>query len=477
MAGSNQGKLDPIFNIGSGKVSSNLTKPFLDPIVTRLHPTIPYDGSRSQNLLFTHTVNSANFFKFSMPSLFLEYNMEKEVDDGAGNKSYQPVAATDRVLLDAPFSIIRSIKLTLNSVSVSLNLPNDNSLSRLIALAMRTSSAEFAEDVEHFKELMFLPNIAEDVKAAAGKSALLENFLNMSTQQGQGSLIVPILLPFWPFGSMPLLSKLRNADPAMESSRVFPEHSQLSINIGVRAASELSKYVRQLKATNAATTLKLKVNIKDIFLQGQTYTFPQNSTFMKEYRSFCRKNRAKFPITLPTDIETELVSKQKDTYFRVNTGSFKSRFLLIYFKTKTQDEGATAKHINVTDFAFPTGLLKIHIYAQEDSLACTPVEHVATYFPDKTKHPFFLRSVKYLRNKPTMRQYFTEQYQQFVVIDLYNLNQKYGKLNTSTPDVTVRMTWSEAGSPDSTYICAFSFSEHMIEADMASTSGGDVSLI
>ncbi len=469
-------KTDPIFNLGSSKVSSNLNKPFLDPVMTRIDPTIPYDASRSQNLIFNHTVTSASFFKFSMPSLFLEYNIEKEVEDG-GTKTWEPIAATDRVLLDAPWALVRSVKLTLNSVSVPLNLPTDNSLSRLIALAMRTSSVEYAEDVENFKELMFLPNISEDVKSSAGKSAWLENFIAMSTQQGQGSLIVPILLPFWPFGSMPLLSKLRNADPAMENARVFPEHSQISINMRVRAATELSKYIRQLKATNEATTLKLRVKVKDIFLQGQTYNFGQSSTFIKEYRLFCQKKHAKFPLTLPTDIESEIVSAQKDTYFKVNTASFKSRFLLIYFKTKTQDEGAVGKHINVTDFAFPEGLLKIHIYVQEDSLACTPVENVRTYFPDKTKHPFFLRGVKYLRNKPNMRQFFTEPFQQFIVIDLNNINQKYSKLNTSTPEVTVRLTWGAANSPASTYICVFSFSEHMVEADMASTSGGEVNLI
>ncbi len=478
MASAGKSNLNPIFNLGSSKLSSNLEKPFLDPVVERIDPTVAYDSSRSQTLTFAHTVSSAQFFHFSLPSFFMEYSVEKEVESG-GTKTWEPVAETDRVFFDSPFSIIRSVRMNLNSVSLPLNLPMDHSLSRLIALAMRTSSPEVAPDLEDLKELMFLPSLKSDVsKTATDKGSMLEKFIAMSSQQGQGSIIVPIFLPFWPFGTMPLLSKLKKALPEQERNRVFPEHTQLSINVRVRAASDLSKYVRQLKGDTEANRLKLRVNVKDLFFLGETYNFAQSSTFMREYRAFSKKNHIKFPITLPTDIESELVSGLKETFFRVNVDSFRSRYLILFFKTKTQDEGSTTSHINVTDFAFPSGLKKLHIYVQEDSLANTPVEDPQTYFPSASKYPFFLKQVKNLRQRPTMREYFTHPFQNFIVMDMKNINEKYKvKLKTFTPELTVRLTWDVNGSPESTFICLYSFSEQRIEADMASPSGGGVAIV
>ena len=394
-------KLDPKFNFAEPKHSGILTKPFSPPQSLRIDPLIPYTDL-SSSLTFTYTVPACSFFRFAPVGCYLQATIDKGTVVPAvaatattaavpASVTWAPVAPGDRAYLLAPQAIIKSVKVNMNSCSLPLLYPTEKALSRLINLSLRSTSSQY-DDLTALNDSLFVPYTAEDkAKSADDETVELKKLLNITGKQGKGSSFYGIPLPFFPFGTMPVHCQLYGENKPLSSSRVFPEHTQLTISMGVSSAKEMEDYILQCKVkSNNDTVEKFRLRIENIFLMGELWPLTVENQLVKSFRDFCKSSRLPYPLLHCTESDFDLTHGSQESIVNFRVSSFDSRFLIIFIKDQNDDKATTRKPINVTDFTFPSALKRLSITCGGENIASTPVDNLNGTFSDHTKIQFFL---------------------------------------------------------------------------------------
>ena len=453
-------------------------KPNVDPEMTVMRPTIPYDGERSASASFGIHVPSSKFFRFAQPSMYAQIQIMKRGGTDV-DPTWDEVAPGDRIVFDAAHAMVRSIKVNINSTSLNMGYSSDNNLARLASLLYRTSLKSATPELEAIDELLHLPCIPEDVEAVADKaSAITEKRIKNFARTGQGPTLLPIFLPFWPLGNAPVHAQLNKGRPEDYRVRVFGEHTQITVNMSLLRQSELVKYVRQLKWKQAGDKLELKCVISDIFLVGEMYSLPPTSAFMSSFRQFVASSRLSYPFLSHQEVEVEITKGLSESHMFFSPHMFDTRFFFLYFKTTKSDTESTTSHANVTDFAFPSSLHEIIIKCGEEHLACTPVRNVVDSFSHATKLAFFSNQMRNRRVKTTFNEFYLSQLDQYVVADLHALRQNYKQnVKSRLPDITFRLVWGAAKSPAGTTACIVSFRENRVDIDCSGDGPSEVVIV
>ena len=473
------GRLNPSFTFGVAK-APRMLKPHSPAESIRIDPLVPYDPLKSQTLTFHYTVPSGCFFRFSTPSVYMQSAIQVATTDAAsGTSTYESLLEADRMMLLAPFAVIRGFKVNLNTVSLSLSYPNDLALARLLSLSLRTTTPEYQGSLEFARDQFFLPSYAADrAKTATEESYELKNLLNITAKEGQPLVLHPIWIPLFPFSSLPLHDQICEDMPKIDMTRVFGEHCQITITMNLRPQADLADFVEQFKVKTAADAAKtIRTKITDFFLMGELWAQPQDSGILTSYRQYIRKQPLLYPLLLPAESESHLMAGKDTSTIHFSVQSFEARFALIYFKTEDDDASTRDRPKNVTYFRFPAALRELHITCGEDSIV-GPVENINSPTPHHSKLHFHKTQLKYHRVKTGLTSFFSRDcLDQFVIVDFFPVHDKYKtRLGITVPDMVIKMTWSETKCPDKTSIVIQSFKESRIEADVSSPTNGQVFL-
>ena len=460
-------KIAPQLDLSWRSYKDHKPKPHVEAETVVLAPLVPFSG-KAGTLTFDYTVPKNCSFAFCRPALMLECRVRQMVGTTATG-----LAATKRMIFDAPFAFVNAVRCNLNGNSLSLGYPQGEVLRRLIALDYRTTTNERL-DAGFLEDALRLPtskaDMATDAKEQSSETA--ERIQFFVHDPARPTVILPVRLPFWPFENPGAHSRVTGVPLDEYQVKAFTENTQIVVHLGVQANDAMGKYVRQLVASAEKLPAdNVQVQVTDVHLLGKLWRFPAEHPYLASYRTYAKSAPIMNPFIAQTAVEWELNKGLSEIVQHFNANHFDTSWFVLYWREYAADDGG-----NVTDFKFPANISRLQISCGTENLAATPLEQFGS-FQGVSKFPFFTRQARTRLEPGSMVDFYSQGLQQFVVVDLTNMRARYKKqLVTSMPDVVITTSFNESKSPESTVMGIVSYKTGSVTINAHEPTSGQVTV-